>query len=99
MQAGPLAAVGILEAFHGSVNSIHEPFSIFVCLLDIISVFRRLVDQKLAHIFFPLKVRIQQLQQLLHAEIALVEDTLFHGSERIDQICHACDGDGGVVMV
>ena len=99
MQAGPLAAVGIFEALHGSVNSIHEPFSVFVCLLDIISVFRRLVDQKLTHIFFSLKIRIQQLQQLIHTEITLVEYAFLHGGKGIDQVRHACDRYGGVVMV
>lgn len=80
------------------MNPMSQP-AYLVNLFDVVAELRRFVDQKLAQIFATLKVGIQQVDQLTHSQVMLLEDALIDGSQGIHDIGDAGDGDGRIMVI
>ena len=86
-----ITASGVVPLLNVICNIVHHFLVDTVDVLLIVSIFLRLVQQKLAKPFLSFEVGVAGLNQLIHCQILIFEYALFHCCNGVSQICRSSD--------
>ena len=81
------------------VTQRRKPVSILIYFLDIVSVFRRFIHEKLSHVFFTLKVCSYEFHEFIHSQIFFLKHALLYSRQGICYIGDSCYGDGRIPVI